>query len=79
MNTYVTLTDLETGKEVYCLVNSLRYIRPWVGSDGELHSVLPIYTPHEEPLIVEEEPFDVVKKVVKAQLEAQALDTEAKA
>jgi len=76
MPVYVTLTDLETGKDVYCLLDSLRYVRPHVGSDGELHSVLPTYTPYDEPLLVEETPFDVIKKVVKAQLEAQAIDLE---
>jgi len=77
MPIYVTLTDLGTGKDVYCLVDSLRYVRPFVDDSGELHSVLPTYTPYDEPLLVEETPFDVIKAVVKAQLEAQAIDLEA--
>jgi len=76
MPIYVSLTDLETGKTVYCLADSLRYVRPHLGSDGELHSVLPTYTPYDEPLLVVETPFDVIKAVVKAQLEAQAIDME---
>jgi len=79
MPVYVTLTDLETGKEVYCLCDSLRYVRPFVDSAGDLHSVLPSYTPYDEPMLVEESPFDVIKKVVRAQLEAQAIDLEEKA
>jgi len=76
MPIYVTLTDHETGKELYCLIDSLRYVRPYLCSDGELHSVLPSYTPYDEPLLVMETPLEVIKKVVKAQLEAQAIDLE---